>query len=756
MIKTVNINLGGIVYQIDEDAFEELKKYLDSLNQYYKYTEGRDEIVADIESRLAELFTESLDRSGFKVVSMGDVAEVIEIMGRPEDFDVDGEMFEESETSERTTNTNRTATGASDKKGTKRLYRDPDNAIIAGVSSGLSAYWNIDDPLWIRLAFILLVIFSVGIVGPAVYIILWMILPKAETASQKLEMKGEPVNISNLEKKIREEFSQVGENLKDFTQSNANNSVLRRIVNGIGKVFGAIAKIFFWFFKILFIFIAGVVLIASIIALLASLFSFLVLLPLSIKYIFASTLGWLLALVGGVLVLVIPILFMIYVPLRIFTKYKVRNKNVGFMALGLFIIGVIFMSISAYEVANYFSEREIVTKQEILERPIGDTLYVAINDNETDFERLEFDLKFNNVFAFTKHLETASDWIEMDVRESGDENIYLETTFKANGNSSSNASKNAENISHNVKYENGELTVDPYFGLGKRTKWRNQSVKLTLNVPEGTVVVFDHGMGEILDNVYNSKNVGAQTVAGNRWLMQDGILEPIDSVLTLGSSWSKRNMNNFNFQDFDKIELSGNVEVVIEQGEAFEVHMLLNKRFDKYVEVEKNGNTLKIESDHNKFSNVSIGFMQSLTYSRPKFFIVVPDLKVLNVSGLSHTVMDDVTFDNLKITLTGQGSTYMDNIDISELATDIHGQSELRISGKADKYTHDGSGQSNMDGEDLTVNRLFIDLSAQSDAEMTVIESIDAELSGQSDFDYWGDPKVVKSVSGQADMTKRD
>ncbi|MEZ5008672.1 MAG: DUF2807 domain-containing protein [Chitinophagales bacterium] len=755
MIKTVNINLGGIVYQIDEDAFEELRKYLDSLNQYYKYTEGRDEIVADIESRLAELFTESLDRSGFKVVSMGDVAEVIDIMGRPEDFDVDGEMFEESETSERTTNTNRTATGASDKKGTKRLYRDPDNAIIAGVSSGLSAYWNIDDPLWIRLAFILSVVFSVGIL-PAIYVVLWIILPKAKTASQKLEMKGEPVNINNLEKKIREEINQVGENLKDFTQNNANNSVLRKIVNGIGKVLGAIAKVFFLFFKILFSLIAVIVLVAAVIALFASLLSFLVVLPLSIKYIFASTLGWLLALVGGVLVLEIPILLLIYVPLRIFTKYKVRNKNVGFMGLGLFFIGVIFMCISAYEVANYFSEREIVSKQEILDRPVGDTLYVALNDNEADFERLEYDIKFSNVFAFTKRLETASDWIEMDVRESSDENIYLETILKANGNSNSNATKNAESISHNVKYDKGHLTVDPYFGLGDRTKWRNQSVKLKLNVPEGTVVVFDYGMGDILDNVDNSKNVGAQTVAGNRWLMHDGILEPIDSVLTLGSSWSKRNMTSFDYQNFDQIELSGNVEVEIEQGDAFEVHMLPNKRFNKYVEVEKNGNTLKIDSDHNRFSNVSIGFMKSVSYSRPKFYIVVPDLKVLNVSGLSHAIMDDVTFENLKITLTGQGSTYMDNIEVKDLTTDIHGQSSLRISGKADKYTHEGSGQSNMEGEDLTVNKLFIDLSAQSDAEMTVIESIDAELSGQSDFDYWGDPKVVKTVSGQSDVTKRD
>lgn len=756
MIKTVNINLGGIVYQIDEDAFEELRKYLDSLNQYYKYTEGRDEIVSDIESRLAELFSASLESSGFKVVSMGDVVEVIDTMGRPEDFDADGDLFEETESRSQTRESGRTGT-AGDKKAVKRLYRDPDNAIIAGVSSGLSAYWHIDDPLWIRLAFILLVVFSVGIVGPAAYLILWIILPKAETASQKLEMKGEPVNINNLEKKIREEINQVGENLKGFTERNPSRTGLRSIVNGIGKVFGAIVKLFFVFFKVLFLFIGFVVLVALIVALFASLISFLFLLPLSIKYIFASTLGWLLALIGGLLVFGIPILFLIYLPLRIFTKYRVRNKNIGLMGVGLLFIGAIFLSIAAYEVSNYFSERETVSKQIILDRPFDDTLYVTVNDNLSDFERLEYDLKFDNVFAFTKRLETASDWVEMDVRPSVDDNIYMETVYKANGNSANNAIKNANNITYNTKYEDGKLVVDPYFGLGKQKKWRNQTVKLTLQVPEGMAVVFDHSTAGILDNVDNSRNVGVQTVAGNRWLMQNGTLEPIDSILTLGSSWNKRNMQFFNYTDFDHIEMKGNAEMVIEQGEGFEVYLLPNKRFNEEVEVEKNGKSLLINAPASKYKNISIGFMQSRQLQgRPKFFVVLPDLKSLNVGGLSHVVMDDVSFDDLSITLTAQGSTYMDNVDITNLTADIHGQTDLRISGAADKFVLDGSGQSSMSGKEFSVDKLFIDLSAQSDASIIVNETIDAELSGQSELDYWGNPKVVQSVTGQADMSKRD
>ena len=232
MIKTVSINLGGIVFQIDEDAFDALRTYLDSVTQYYKYQEGRDDIVSDIESRFAEIFSESLHTSGFDVISMGNVEEVISIMGRPEDFDGEGDRFEAEE--ESTSSRRRTARG-------KVLYRDKERSVLAGVSSGLSAYWGIDDPLWIRIAFIAGTLFSGGTLAPIIYIILWIVVPPAKTSAQQLEMQGEPVNLSNLEKKIQSEISDAGEKFTEFANGEARSG-LRSIVNGIGKVFGAVAK----------------------------------------------------------------------------------------------------------------------------------------------------------------------------------------------------------------------------------------------------------------------------------------------------------------------------------------------------------------------------------------------------------------------------------------------------------------------------------------------------------------------------------
>ncbi len=756
MIKTVNINLGGIVYQIDEDAFETLRKYLDSLTQYYKFTEGRDEIVSDIESRIAEIFAETLAQSGFTVISLGDVEEVIETMGRPEDFDMDSELFEDEPRREQQTNyqSTTTTTTSTSGKATKRLYRDPDNAIIAGVSSGLSAYFGIDDPLWIRLTFIILTVLSVGM-APIVYIVLWVILPKAITSAQKLEMSGEPVNVNNMEKKIREEFNQVGENLKGFANSNPQNSGLRSLVNGIGKLFGAIAKLAFVFFKIIFGFLLLIFPIIAIVLLIVGLIYFLIGIPLSIKYIFATSFGWILATIGGILTFGIPTLLLIYIPLRIFTKYRVRNNNAGFVAFGLFLIGLICMGISSAEVASYFSEKESITTESTLENPFADTLYVALNNNEEEFGRLDYDLKFQNIFSFTKRLETASDFVELDVEPSYDENIYLEKTFRSSGKNNKNAQSHAQSISHKVKYDNSTITIDPYFGLGKRNKWRNQEVKLKLKIPEGMVVAFGSEMSSILDNVDNSRNANVNTVAGNRWLMNDGVLEPIDSNLTISSTWSKKNMQNLNYKNFDKIELRGNVEVEIVQGEHYEVYLINHNNYKDELEVEKDGSTLEIKRDRVQWYDISIGFMKSRNWSRPKFYVQMPEVKDIYVSGLSHIIMSELTQENVSITLKQQGSAYLDDVNIEHLKSDIYAQSDLRLSGLVDKFELDGYGQSHMEGDELTVKKLDIDLSAQSDANMRVVDKLDVELTGQSDFDYYGNPIIEKSIRDQASLNHK-
>ena len=170
MKKTLTINLGGTVYHIDEDAYILLDNYLNNLRYHFRNHEGADEIVRDMEDRIAELFNEYL-REGHQVVTIREVEAVISRMGKPEDLNDDSEEGEA--TSQQTVDADPSETV------TRRLFRDPDDRILGGVASGLAAYlgW---DPTWVRLAFILIGLVFHGFIF--IYLIAWIIMPLARTS----------------------------------------------------------------------------------------------------------------------------------------------------------------------------------------------------------------------------------------------------------------------------------------------------------------------------------------------------------------------------------------------------------------------------------------------------------------------------------------------------------------------------------------------------------------------------------------------
>ena len=196
MKKTVSINLNGLVFYIDEDAYTRLRSYLDKLEAWFRNKDGAAEIIIDIENRIAELFEEKV-QPGVGVVTLPMVEEVIKIMGEPEEFEDPDSGFENEST----------GTTGTYYKAPKRLYRDIDDRVFGGVCSGIAAYFNIDVVL-VRVIFGILPFVSVGVIIP-VYIVLWIAVPPAVTTAQKLQMRGEPINISNIEKTIKDEYEDV-------------------------------------------------------------------------------------------------------------------------------------------------------------------------------------------------------------------------------------------------------------------------------------------------------------------------------------------------------------------------------------------------------------------------------------------------------------------------------------------------------------------------------------------------------------------
>ena len=190
---TVSINLGGWSFNIDEDAYSELKRYLKNLELHFASEESSSEILSDIESRIAEIFRSRLTTYKL-VITTEDVRHAISLLGTPEDMSEGGTSVRDKLSS----------------AGYHRMYRDPDHRIIGGVCAGMGAFWNI-EPWIVRIIFFILAM--MGGLGVLLYLILYIVLPEAKTTSQKIEMKGEPVNIHNIKEAVKNEFESVRRNM---------------------------------------------------------------------------------------------------------------------------------------------------------------------------------------------------------------------------------------------------------------------------------------------------------------------------------------------------------------------------------------------------------------------------------------------------------------------------------------------------------------------------------------------------------------
>lgn len=232
MKRTVSAHISGIVFQIEEDAYELLKDYLQRIRRHFKNEEGVDEIMEDLESRIAELFRERLHKAK-EVVTEADVEAVIGILGRPEDF---GDEVDEEEASGEERK-RRESAGPE-----KRIFRNPDDKVLGGVCSGLSAYFGL-DPLWLRLLFVLALFFAGT--GPLIYIVLWIIIPEARTRAEKLQMRGEPVDLDNLKRKMKEESEDLKERFNKFTDKVDEEEVQtkgKEFTTALGRFFGKLGR----------------------------------------------------------------------------------------------------------------------------------------------------------------------------------------------------------------------------------------------------------------------------------------------------------------------------------------------------------------------------------------------------------------------------------------------------------------------------------------------------------------------------------
>ena len=491
MNKTVNINLAGIFFHIDEDAYAKLRHYLDAIKRSFTNTQGRDEIIADIEARIAELFNEK-KKEDRQVIELKEVEEVIAIMGQPEDYMVDEEIFEDEPAAAKTT-----------KSPGKQLFRDTEHSYVGGVSSGLGHYLGIDF-IWVRLLWILLTIFSSG-AFILIYIALWIFVPEAKSTADKLAMRGEEVTISNIEKKIREGFDNVTGKVKDVDYQKYGNqakSGATSAATAIGDVIAFILKVFVKLIGIVLIILAGSVLISLFVGLFTVGTFGIIDAPWS-SYVEMAVSGaplWLLWLLSF-LIVGIPFFFLFVLGLKILVgKLKSIGTPAKLVLLGLWILALVGAAIIGIQQATHraFDGEQVVT--ETLPISANDTLYLAMQGNSNYSSSIYRSSEFKIKYDENDEKVLYSSDVRLILKATKDSLAKLEVIKSAEGKDYKEAKDRAENITYNTSFSGGELLLDGFFTSPAQYKFRDQEVKVTLYLPEGTTLFADNNTGSFHRN----------------------------------------------------------------------------------------------------------------------------------------------------------------------------------------------------------------------------------------------------------------
>ncbi len=490
MNKTVNINLAGVFFHIDEDAYAKLQRYLTAIKRSFEGVNGEDEIIADIEARISELFSSRI-KDDRQVIGMTELDEVITIMGQPEDYMVDDDIFEDTPTGKKKSRTRAERPGSG-----KKLYRDVDNAYIGGVSSGLGHYFGI-DALWIRLALVLIVIAGVGF-PIFLYILLWVLVPEAASTADKLSMSGKAVNIDNIQEKVKEGFENVSDAVKNVDYDKYGN----KIKKGTQGFFGAIGNVIMFFLKVLAK-IFGVIFIitgaSTVIALFVGLFTagtfdifydggmeqFDNIVYPSGAPIWVTSLLVFFA-VG------IPFFFLFYLGLKILaTNLKSMPLAGKLTLLGLWLVSVIGLGVLGIREATEHSFSGKVTTEERLNIVSGDTLKLSMRSNEA------FDLPMgrsnNSVMRENASGERlyVSRNVRLIVRETQDTSGYFKVVREADGSSFTAAKEEAGFITYEFDSTDNNLILDGFFTSERRNRYRDQEVQVILYIPEGAYLYAD-------------------------------------------------------------------------------------------------------------------------------------------------------------------------------------------------------------------------------------------------------------------------
>jgi phage shock protein PspC (stress-responsive transcriptional regulator) len=561
MKKTISINIGGIIFHIEEDGYEKLKGYLASIQKYFSSFADSKEILSDIEGRIAERFLNKQKVESKQVISLSDVDELIAAMGTVADFEAieqaEDILADPLETASAQTSAPKQETHSTYGEpktepvkpgGPKKLYRDLRRKLLGGVAAGLAHYFTV-DAIWVRLAFLFAVIglpassgmldmnaeevfgpisgfmilvyiamwvafpgsttleedahikkfyrdpdrkvvggvaagvasyfgVDLGVVrflwvlsillfgtGFLIYIVLWVIAPNANTLTEKMEMQGEPITLSNIESNIKQSL-----NLEERGgEEHVATKILLFPFRAIGLVVAALGRLLKGLGPILRVLIGAFLIGMSALGLLGIVIAAGVALGLTsagvfddlpIPMLIYQELPEILIL-SGILVAAIPLVTFLLLGLTLISNKKIVGGSVWLTLLGLWIVGIIGATVGGVNYQRNFAKRGEVTE----------TTYYAV-------PRGTLTLDYNYVYD--------EENIDVDVQLAGfnaGDSIKLEKTLHARGRSREDAQKNAKEIKYDPQFRDSVFVLTEGPTLSSRSRFRDQQIDLTVSVP---------------------------------------------------------------------------------------------------------------------------------------------------------------------------------------------------------------------------------------------------------------------------------
>lgn len=534
MKKTFTINISGSVFHIDEDAYQKLQNYLQMLNAHFGSDEEGREILQDIESRIAELFSEKMEKNEKNVILEAWVDEVIARMGKPEDF-LEAEV-EDEETPRGEEKAQ--ATG----KTKRRMYRDPDHRVLGGVCGGMGAYFGI-DPVVLRIITFVLFLISGGVVLP-VYILLWIAVPKARTTAQKLEMRGQEATVSNIEKSIREEVDEVKASYKKFRSSDSYNKGKEQV----GRFGDVVYSIFRVALKVLVVVLGVVLILFGFLGLITFLTSMIV------GHSFLEAAPWMAGLgpefhmpgianyfisPGSLSVLLVAIAFLVGIPLlgilfvgtKMVFRFKTNNKLIFLAGLGVWLVALVTVIVVSVAQIDDYSKQTTVNESKVIDCDRCSTLYLELAEDDYKYSH-NYYMDLDRMKVVSENGETVLlGSPRLDVEESSTDDFVILVRKKARGSSAEDAKKNVEEIVYQFQVNDSTVYFDPYYKLDEGSRWLQQEVDITVKVPEGKSVYLGDELIKIIYDIENVSNTWDGDMVGKYWKMTDLGLEEVQDSL---------------------------------------------------------------------------------------------------------------------------------------------------------------------------------------------------------------------------------